>query len=263
MDIQPYYRDRFKDYIVLVAGAGNGIGRSCAERFSLEGATVLICDIDEKGLTETSNIIEETGGTTERYVFDIGIKKETDAAVHTMIDKYKKIDVLVYSVGIVMENLFKDVTEEEWLAQINVNLNGAFYITHCVLKDMLENEFGKIIYISSQSGVIGRPTRTAYSASKFGLNGLTQALALEVAEHGINVNAVCPSRIESKMTNTLLQKRAAYENKPFEEVKNAYAKTVPIGRLGLPSDVSALTLFLATEEAKYITGQFISTSGGR
>ena len=258
-----FYKERFKDYIVLIAGAGNGIGQSCAERFANEGATVLICDIDKRGLKETSEKIIKFGAIYESFVFDISDKKEVDTAVKNILQKYEKIDVLVYSAGIVRENSFIDVSEEEWLRQVNVNLNGAFYITQPIVKNMMEKRFGKIIYISSKSGLIARPRRSAYSASKFGMNGLTQALALEVAEYGINVNAVCPSRIESQMTTDLLRKRAAHENKTYEEVRDAYAKTVPIGRLGLPEDVAALTLFLATEEAKYITGQFISTSGGR
>ena len=258
-----YYEGRFKDYNVLIVGAGSGIGQSCAKRFAQEGATVLICDIDEKGLKATSEEIKKIGNIYESFVFDIGIKEEVDSTINMILRKYMKIDVLVNSAGIVKENSFLDVSEEEWLKQININLNGAFHITQPILKNMIENRFGKIINITSKSGLIGRPRRTAYSASKFGMNGLTQALALEVAEYGINVNAVCPSRIESQLTTTLLEKRAAIENKTYEEVRDAYAKTVPIGRLGLPEDVAALTAFLATEEAKYITGQFISTSGGR
>ena len=128
---------------------------------------------------------------------------------------------------------------------------------------MIENKFGKVINITSKSGLIGRANRVPYSSSKFGLNGLTQALALEVAQYGINVNAVCPSRIETQMTMGIFHDRAKMTNKPLEEITDAYIKSVPIGRLGLPEDVAAMVTFLATEEAGYITGQFISVSGGR
>jgi NAD(P)-dependent dehydrogenase (short-subunit alcohol dehydrogenase family) len=263
MNSYSYYMRRFNKYIVLITGAGAGIGQSCAQRFAQEGATVLICDINEGGLKDTHEKILEAGGNSESYVFDVSKKSEADSAVDGILRTYGKIDVLIYSAGIVRENSFINIPEDEWRKQIDVNLNGAFYITQPVLKNMIEKRFGKIIYISSKSGLIGRATRTAYSASKFALNGLTQALSLEMAEYGINVNAVCPSRIESQMTKTLLEKRAAKEGKQYEEVRDAYAKTVPIGRLGLPTDVASLTAFLATKEAQYITGQFIATSGGR
>jgi NAD(P)-dependent dehydrogenase (short-subunit alcohol dehydrogenase family) len=171
--------------------------------------------------------------------------------------------VLVNSAGIALENSFLAITREEWQKHIDVNLNGAFYITQAVLGSMMEHRFGKIIHITSKSGLIGRPRRVPYSASKFGMNGLTQALALEVAEHGINVNAICPSRIESRMTRGILEQRAEEQGRSYEEVREAYVKTVPIGRLGLPDDVASLALFLASEDAGYITGQFISVSGGR
>jgi NAD(P)-dependent dehydrogenase (short-subunit alcohol dehydrogenase family) len=128
---------------------------------------------------------------------------------------------------------------------------------------MIEHRFGKIIHITSKSGLIGRPRRVHYSGSKFGMNGLTQALALEVAEYGINVNAICPSRIESRMTRDILERRAQQQGISYEEVRDAYVKTFPIGRLGYPDDVASLALVLASEDASCITGQFISVSGGR
>lgn len=263
MEIYPIYKDRFKDRVVVIAGAGNGIGRACALRFAQEGAICLNGDIDENGLKRTTELIESLGGICEGYVFDISKKKEVDDAVKRMLDKYERIQVLVNSAGIAREGDFPDIPEEELLQIINVNLVGAFYLAQPVMKHMIKNRYGKVIHITSQSGVIGRARRTHYSASKFGMNGLTQALALEVAKYGINVNAVCPSRIESEMTTGILRDRAEKLNKPFEEVQDAYIKTVPIGRLGIPEDVASLVTYLATDEASYITGQFISTSGGR
>ncbi len=246
-----------------MTGAAKGIGRACAVRFAGEGANVLICDIDSNSLKEIEESIKKNGYRAESFLFDISNRQQVETAIAGMIEKYKKIDVLVNSAGIAEEKPFVELTEEEWLRIINVNLNGAFYLLQPIARHMIERKFGKIINVTSKSGLIGRAHRTPYSASKFGSNGLTQALALEVAKYGINVNAICPSRIESKMTTDILKDRAKITNKPFEEVRDAYIKSVPIGRLGLPEDVAAVAAFLATEEAEYITGQFISVSGGR
>jgi len=256
-------KDRFKEYIVVVAGAGNGIGQACAVRFAQEGAVVLICDIDENGLKETEGKIKGLKGFSERYKLDISNSKEVEDVVDKMLDKYNKIDVFVDSVGCVKENVLGDVSEEEWLKQINVNLNAAFYLTKPILKNMRKNRFGKIIYISSKSGIIARPTRAAYSASKFGLNGLTQALALEVAKEGITVNSICPSRVMTKMLKQVFLDRAKKYNLPYEKIKEEHDRSVPTGRMGFPEEISGVAAFLASEDARYITGQFISVSGGR
>jgi len=258
-----YYDGRFTNYTVVVTGAANGIGRSCAERFAQEGANTVICDIDRQNLKKTEDKIVKKGQKVQSFVFDIGKKNEVDRAMKETLDRYKKIEVLVHCAGVANEKRFIDLTEEDWLRTININLNGSFYILQPIVRNMVENRFGKIINITSKSGLIGRANRTPYSASKFGQNGLTQALALEVAPYNVNVNAICPSRIESQMTIGIFKDRAKLTKKPYEVIRNEYIKSVPIGRLGLPEDVAAMAAFLATEEASYITGQFISVSGGR
>jgi 3-oxoacyl-[acyl-carrier protein] reductase len=258
-----YKKDRFKGYGVLVAGAGNGIGRACAVRFAQEGATTIICDIDKDGLNDTEKMIKRYNAVYESYIFDISKKRGVDESVKKILDKYMNIDVLLYSAGVIVENSFLGISEEEWLKHININLNGAFYITQPILKQMIENRFGKIIYIGSKSGLLGRPRRAAYCASKFGINGLTKALALEVAEYGINVNSINPGRTDSEMTRKILQRRAQKEGKIYKEVRAEYEKTVPLGRLAKPEDIANTAAFLASEEASYITGECISVSGGR
>ena len=257
------FKDRFKDYTVLISGAGNGIGRSCALRFAQEGALCLICDINERDLKKTADIIDEKEGISERYIFDITNTNQTVENMNRILTKYKKIHVLVHSAGIGYEAQFVDISEEEWVRCIDINLNGVVLMTQPIVKNMIKNRYGKIVNITSQAGKSGRPLHTHYSASKFGLNGFTQALAMEVANYGINVNAVCPSRIETKMIKDLLKERAKHSNKSITEVKDEYIKGVPIGRLGLTEDVAALVTFLASDEASYITGQCVSISGGR
>jgi len=258
-----YYEGRFNGYTAIITGAANGIGRACAQRFAHEGANAIICDYNEKHLKETEELIKSEGKKVEPYVFDISNKKEVDKAISEIIKKYKKIEIIVHCAGVANEKPFVDLTEDDWHRIININLNGSFYILQPVVRNMMENKYGKIINVTSKSGLFGRANRTAYSASKFGQNGLTQALALEVAKYNIHVNAICPSRIESQMTIGIFHDRAKITNKPYEEIRNEYIKSVPVGRLGLPDDVAAMAAFLATEEASYITGQFISVSGGR
>lgn len=256
-------KDRFKDYVVLIAGGGNGIGQACAVRFAQENALVINCDIDENGLKETEDKIKKFGGLSTNYKMDVSNKQEIKNVVEKILDEYKKIDVLIYSAGCVKENAFDEISEDEWLWQMDINLNGAYYLTKPVLKNMKKNKFGKIIYISSKSGIIAKPRRSAYSASKFGLNGLTQALALEVANEGITVNSICPSRVLTRMLKQVFQDRANKFNIPYEKVKEEHDQSVPIGRLGYPEEISGVAAFLASEDATYITGQFISVSGGR
>jgi NAD(P)-dependent dehydrogenase (short-subunit alcohol dehydrogenase family) len=263
MNVWPVFKERFKDRVVIITGAAAGIGRSCALRFAQEGARCLICDVNDKDLKETAKIIVKNGGDSESYLFDITDTKQMRKNIDAILDKHNKIHILVHSVGIGYETRFVDIGEEEWLRCININLNGVVLMTQPIVKNMIKNLYGKIVNVSSQAGKFGRTLHTHYSASKFGLNGFTQALALEVARFGINVNAVCPSRIETKMITSLIAERAKRNNTSYERAREDYAKDIPIGRLGLPEDVTALVTFLASDEASYITGQCISTSGGR
>jgi NAD(P)-dependent dehydrogenase (short-subunit alcohol dehydrogenase family) len=256
-------KERFNGYVVLITGAGSGLGQACAVRFAQEGALVLVADINDEGIKETMDRIGSFGGASEGYKLDITRVDEVDSTVGRMIEKHKKIDVLVNSAGVSIENKFEDLSIEEWLLHIEVNLNGTFYITRPILKNMKKRKFGKIIYISSKSGINARPRRTAYSAAKFGVNGFTQALALEVAKEGITVNSICPSRVETKMLESVLVGRAKKFNIPYEEVREEHRQSIPVGRLGKPEEVASVAAFLASEDATYVTGQFISVSGGR
>lgn len=249
--------------VVAISGAGNGIGRACAERFAREGAVCLLCDVDEKGLRRTEHNMGAESGAVKRYVFDILNSDQIARNARDMVDEFEQIHVLVNSVGIGYEKFFPDITEEEWKRIIDINLNGVVFFTKHILNNMMDKRYGRIVNISSQAGKFGRPLHSHYSASKFGLNGFTQALSHDVAKYGITVNAVCPSRIKTEMIDNLLRERVKNTGKTYEEVTNEYVKNIPVGRIGLPEDVASLVAYLASEEAGYITGQCISVSGGR
>jgi 3-oxoacyl-[acyl-carrier protein] reductase/sorbitol-6-phosphate 2-dehydrogenase len=263
MDVYHVFKNRFKDRTVVISGAARGIGRVCALRFAQEGARCLICDVNKEDLNHTAAMIEKHGGTSESYPFDITNSVQVKENMDALLEKHDMIHVLVHSVGIGYEANFLDIGKEEWLKCININLNGIVFMTQPIVKNMVKNRYGRIVSVSSQAGKFGRTLHTHYSASKFGLNGFTQALAMEVAPLGINVNSVCPSRIETRMIKSLIAERAKRFNKSYEQVKEEYIKDIPVRRLGLPEDVAALVMFLASDEASYITGQCISISGGR
>ncbi len=256
-------KNRFENKIALITGAANGIGREIATRFAAEGATCILTDIDAEGLSETEAQIKSDDGAAVCYPMNITDRDQVVAMVQEVLSKYNQIDIVVPCAGVVQEGAFEDITERTWDLVFDVNLKGIFYLLQAVVPSMKSRRYGKIVNISSQSGIFGRPRRVAYSASKFALNGVTQALALEVAEHGIAVNAICPSRIESAMTDEIINTRIAKNGNTFEDEMAKYQKTVPIGRVGKAADVASLATYLASDEAEFITGQFISTSGGR
>lgn len=253
---------RFDGRTAIITGARNGIGRACALKLAKDGVKILICDINNKGLEETQALIEAEGGCCHLQAFDICNEDQVSESIGRWVSEFT-VDTLINCAGIVQESSFVDISLSEWEKVFSVNLTGVFLVTRAVIPSMLENNYGKIVNISSQSGIFGRPRRVAYSAFKFGLNGLTQALALELAPHNINVNAICPSRIESKMTEEILESRVESTGEDYASVRAKYEKSVPIGRLGTPEDVASLTAYLISDESSYITGQFISSSGGR
>ena len=255
--------DGLENRVVVITGAGNGIGRSCAERFAREGAACLLCDVNEEGLQITEKNMGVKSGAVRKYVFDIRDSEQISQSVQAMLGEFEQLHVLVNSAGIGYEKFFPDITEEEWKRCIDINLNGIVFTTKYILKNMMEKRYGRIINISSQAGKFGRPLHSHYSASKFGLNGFTEALSHDVAKYGITVNAVCPSRIKTDMIENLLRERMKKTGKTYEEVTRDYVKDIPVGRIGLPEDVASLVAYLASDEAGYITGQCISVSGGR
>ncbi len=245
----------FKDKVVLITGAGRGIGREIAASFGTQGAWVAANDITPVNLDRTVQQISDAGGVAKDYVTDICKKMPVQAMVAQILDEWERIDILVNNAGVEPHAPLLDLDAWDWQRTIDVNLSGPFYTTQTVGRIMREQGQGVIVNITSIAGrAHGLKDRSAYVASKMGLIGLTREAARELAAYNIRVNAVCPGVIETEMTAELRQNEAMVAK---------WLEDIPQSRLGQPQDVADLVLFLCSDAARYITGQAINVDGGK
>jgi len=235
----------------LVTGASRGLGKAVAIRLAKDGFAVIInYQSNKEAAEDTLKQVQELGGTGELLPFDVADPQAIEAALEgwqkAHPDDY--ISVLVNNAGIRKDNLMVFMQDEEWNKVLNTTLNGFFYITRRLLKDMMMHRDGRVINMASLSGIKGLPGQANYSAAKAALIGATKALAQEVAARKVTVNAIAPGFIATDMT------------KELNEVE--LKKLIPMGRFGKPEEVASLVSFLASDEAAYITGQAISINGG-
>ncbi|OGX14939.1 MAG: 3-oxoacyl-[acyl-carrier-protein] reductase [Omnitrophica WOR_2 bacterium RBG_13_41_10] len=242
---------RLKDKVALVTGAARGIGRAIAFGLASEGADIVIWDINIEEAQEACRDIEALGRRSLAQAVDVTNFSKVEEAVNKILDKFAKVDILVNNAGITKDNLLLRMSEADWDAVLNVNLKGTFNCTKAVSRFMLKQRSGKIINIASIIGIIGNAGQANYSASKAGIIALTKTAAKELASRNINVNAVAPGFIQTEMTAKLP-----------EEIKQKMLEMIPIARFGSPIDVAGVCVFLASQEANYITGQTIIVDGG-
>jgi 3-oxoacyl-[acyl-carrier protein] reductase len=241
----------FNDKIVVVTGAGRGIGLTIARTFAENGATVVLSDYNQDSLAEAINLFNE-----KQFKFDAVPCNVTDAtAVQTLIDsviqKFERIDVIINNAGITRDTLLLRMKEEQWDAVLDTNLKGTFLICRAATKYLLKQRAGKIINISSVVGITGNASQTNYAASKAGVIGFSKSLAKEMASRNVTVNVIAPGFIDTAMTAVL-----------SEEVRAGFLKNIPLNRMGTPQEVANAALFLASPLADYITGQVIKVDGG-
>lgn len=243
---------KFKDKTVVVTGASNGIGKAIAEHFGREGANVVVNYYSsEEGALDTKKTIEQLGGQALMYRANIAEYQQCQELVEATINYFGRIDVLVNNSGITRDQLMLRMSEEDFDAVIETNLKGTWNMIKHASRPMLKQKYGRIINLSSVVGVIGNAGQANYVASKAGVIGLTKSLAKEFGKKQVTVNAVAPGFIETKMTASL-----------NEEVKSFYRSQIPLNTFGSVDDVAYTVLFLASDEARYITGQTINVNGG-
>ena len=245
--------------IAIITGAAQGIGRAIAQRFAEEGAKVAIADINLASAEKTARAI---GPSAAAVRVDVSDRKSVEAMVDFVENQLGSVDVLVNNAGVSEIVPFLDLDDATWDRHLNVNLKGTFLCSQAVLKRMVPRRRGKIISMSSQSGKSGNSQYEAYCASKFGIIGLTQSMAMEFAPMGITVNAICPGFVFTSLWDDMLPKYAAKRNMPVEKVKEYIISRIPLGRLCTPEDVAGVAIFLASKDADYLTGQAINVAGG-
>ena len=253
---------RLSGKAALITGAGRGIGHTLAVRFAREGCDVAVNDICEGNLKETLEKIKNCGARAMPAVFDVSKYDDVKQAVDGIIDKFGKIDILINNAGISKIAPLESTSDEIWDATININLKGTFNCMKAVLPLMAQRKYGKVINMSSQSGQQGNSHYSAYCASKFGIRGLTQALAIEYADYKININALCPGVVFTPLWDEMIADYASKRDMPIEQVPDYLTNKIPLKRLCESDDVANAALFLASDEASYITGQSINISGG-
>ena len=242
---------KLDDKIAIVTGGGSGIGQSIALSLAREGCHVALCGRRLEPLQETVRQVEALGRRALALSVDVSRGEAVQEFVDTVVKEFGRVDILVNNAGITRDNLLIRMTEEQWDEVLTTNLKGAFLFSKAVARPMMKQRAGSIIQISSIIGLIGNAGQCNYAASKAGLIALTQSIAKVLASRNIRVNAVAPGFIVSQMTDALP-----------EELRTKMLGEIPLGRFGTGEDIANAVVFLASEDASYVTGQVLSVNGG-
>ena len=238
--------------VALVTGSGRGIGYAIAIKLAEVGATVVINDVGDP--EPANSVVEEIKGmgrSASAIMADVSKADDVNRMVEEARDTYGQIDILVNNAGIARDQLLLRMSEDDWDKVIEVNLKSVFLCTRAVLRNMVRQRQGRIISISSVSGLVGNPGQVNYASAKAGILGFTKTVAKEVASRGITVNAVAPGLIDTGLGRDLK-----------EEYREEFIKRIPLGFIGTPRDVAEAVAFLSSDEARYITGQVLNVDGG-
>jgi sorbitol-6-phosphate 2-dehydrogenase len=252
---------RLKGQTAIITGGAQGLGEALAQRLDREGCNVVVADINYEAAERVA------AGLSNAIAVKVNVcdEQQVDAMVETAVNKFGRLDLLVSNAAILIAKPVTEFSVDQWRKMMDVNLVGYFICARAAAKVMIPNHRGNIIQINSKSGKKGSYKNSAYAASKFGGIGLTQSLALELAEYGIRVNAVCPGNLlDSPLwTNSLFKQYAQNQGITEEQVRQKYLSQVPLGRSCQYEDVANAMVFLASDEASYMTGQAINVTGGQ
>jgi 3-oxoacyl-[acyl-carrier protein] reductase len=243
---------RFENQVAVITGAGRGIGHAIAVRLASEGARVASVSRTEANAQRTADQINAThAAAAKAYSVDVADHAAVQSIGARILEDFGRVDILVNNAGVTRDGLSMRMSPEDWDTVLNTNLKGAFNFVQSIQRPMIKQRSGRIINISSVIGLIGNAGQANYAASKAGLIGFTKSLAREMASRGITVNALAPGLIETDMTAVL-----------SDEIRKNILSRIPLGSLGQPDDIASAVAFLASPEAKYITGQVLCVDGG-
>lgn len=246
---------RLSGKVALVTGGSHGIGQAVVLRFAQEGAKVALCGRGRAALDETVKAVRDAGGEALAFETDVSDKSHVDRLIDGIVEQWGKIDIVVNNAGICEVSSFLDITEEQWDRHMNINLKGAFLVSQRAAKEMVkQGSGGSIIQMSSVNGIQAEGDQAHYNTTKGGMINLAMSMALELAEHGIRVNSLCPGFIETRLTKPLIDNASAIAD---------YLRTVPMKRVGQPEEIASAALFLASDESSYVTGTSMVVDGGQ
>jgi|SRR5918999_4729760 NAD(P)-dependent dehydrogenase (short-subunit alcohol dehydrogenase family) len=245
---------RFQDQVVIVTGAANGIGRACAEAFAAEGASVVLADIDAEAGARAADDIRAGGAEVKFVRTDVGDRAQAQRLIDQTLDAFGHLDVLINNAGIIKTADFLDISEEDFDAVLRVNLKGVFLVGQAAARVMARQGRGAIVNMSSANAVVAIPNQVPYVTSKGAVNQLTKVMALALADKGVRVNAIGPGSILTDLLKVVMADEAA---------RMKILSRTPMGRCGEPAEVAKVALFLASDDASYLTGQCIYPDGGR
>jgi 3-oxoacyl-[acyl-carrier protein] reductase len=250
---------RLKEKVALVTGAGRGIGKAIATRLAEEGASVVVNDIDEAFAENLAGKLKKAGCPSLASGADVSNWQQVEQMFETVERRFGGIDILVNNAGIRKDIAFHKVTDKNWDSAVRVQLESCFACSRMAQKSMVERNYGKIINFSSPIPAnLGARGHTSYAAACAAVEGFTKALALELGRYNITVNCIAPDYIDTEMSREAALKEGMYLN----DLKKLSVAGIPLGRLGTPEDVANVTLFLASDESSFITGQVIVVKGG-
>ena len=242
---------RLDGRVAVITGGGRGIGEVFCQKFAEVGASVVVADFVEENARKVAQELEGAGHKAVAVAVDVRKRDQNEAMVAKALEAFGRLDILVNNAGITRDALLMRMTDEQWEAVIQTNLTGVFLATQAAIRPMIKARWGRVISIASVVGLTGNVGQANYASAKAGVIGMMKTLARELASRNITANALAPGFIETPMTEGLP-----------DEVKNAFLANIPLKRAGKPLDVAHAALFLASEEASYITGQVLNVDGG-
>jgi NAD(P)-dependent dehydrogenase (short-subunit alcohol dehydrogenase family) len=249
--------ERLTDKACVVTGAGSGIGKASAERLAEEGGKVLCVDINAEAVAETVQAIQSMGGVAEAAVADISDRAQVNDFIARCVTLFGGVDVLVNNAGVNIPGVFHEVTDDVIDRTLNVNIKGAMYASQAAIPHMLQRGKGSIVNISSVNGLVSEPFLTVYSASKGAVVMLTRGIALDYAKQGIRCNCICPGWVDTPINYAHAEMLGG-----LQKVYDSIDSFQPIGRPGESREIANLVLFLASDEASFMTGSIITADGG-